>query len=414
MVSRHHAGEKAAIESAAGRPKALPVNPAGIPGELKERLQWVAWRFERRDAKWTKVPINPRTGRRADSTNPSTWGTFEEALAYSQAHQLDSVGYVFIADDPYTGTDLDDALDPETGTVAEWAIPIVGELGSFTEVSPSGTGIKILVRARMNGKRCRCVYQGNKIEIYDRDRFFALTGQMLAGMPTEIRDRQGQLDQLYSRVFGRPRINSVSAASSSNSHAASLSDEEVLRLANRAANGDKFRRLWTGDNSGHDDDDSRADCALCTMLAFYTRDRHQIDRLFRQSALLRDKWDEKRGAKTYGERTIDTALEYPQDQYQPRSVMGTLRFSANGQNTAEDGLHFTDQGNAIRLIQRHGADLRHCHPWAKWLVWDDRRWRIDDTAAVTRRAKETIACLFKEAAGNVAEINQHPEAGSDE
>jgi putative DNA primase/helicase len=411
---------KAAIESAAERPKCLPVNPDGILAELKARQQWVAWRSERRHGRWTKVPIDPHNGKRASATDPTTWATFDEALVHHRTHGLDGVGYVFIADDPYTGTDLDDALDPETGTVAEWATPILDELNSYTELSPSGTGIKCIIRAKKNGTRCKKVYQGNKVEMYDRARFFALTGQMLAGMPAEIADRQEQLDRLYTRVFewhsdkkrtkqdGRPTGKSASAASS-NSHSATLSDEDILKIANRAANGDKFRRLWAGDTSGHDDDDSRADCALCTMIAFYTRDKQQIDRLFRQSALMRNKWDERRGQTTYGQLTIDAALEYQQDHYEPRQVMGTLRFSTNGQHTAEDGPHLTDRGNAIRLVQQHGGNLRHCHPWAKWLVWDERRWRIDDTAATTRRAKETIVGLFRWAKQTVERISKHLE-----
>jgi primase-polymerase (primpol)-like protein len=412
--------DKATIESFPHRPKALPVNADGIPAELRARPQWVAWRFERRHGRWTKVPIDPKTGRAASSTDPSTWGRFEQAVAYSEAHQLDGGGFVFAPDDPYAGVDLDDAIDSETGTVAEWAIPILDKLNSYTELSPSGTGVKVIVRARKSGKRCKGMYQGRKVEVYNQHRFFALTGAVLAGMPTEIADRQQQLDQLYARVFerqsdrkhtkpdGQPTGKSASAARS-NSHPTTLSDEDILGLANRAANGDKFRRVWAGDTSGHDDDHSRADESLCTLLAYYTRDKRQIDRLFRQSGLMRDKWDSRRGSRTYGEMTIDAALDYQQDHYEPRHVMGMLRFSTNGQDTAEYGPHLTDRGNAIRLVQRHGSDLRHCHPWNKWIVWDGPRWRIDDVAVVMRFAKLTIAGLFCWAKQKVEQISKHLE-----
>lgn len=62
------------------------------------------------------------------------------------------------------------------------------------------------------------------------------------------------------------------------------------------------------------------------------------------------------------------------------------------------GLNHTDLGNAQRLVNRHGKDLRFCHPWGKWLVWDDSRWRIDDTGAVLRLAKETVRSIYAEAA----------------
>jgi len=61
-------------------------------------------------------------------------------------------------------------------------------------------------------------------------------------------------------------------------------------------------------------------------------------------------------------------------------------------------LHLTDLGNAERLVARHGADLRFCHPWARWLVWDGRRWAIDDAGEVKRRAKETVRAIYAEAA----------------
>jgi primase-polymerase (primpol)-like protein len=360
------AKSKGEIESSAQRPEALTVNPDGVPEELRARTQWVAWQYERRKEKagkwkWTKVPINPHTGRRASSTDPRTWTTFDDALAYYRAHQLAGVGFVFskptekypdLPDDPFAGVDLDDAFDSETVTVAEWAIPILDALDSYTEVSPSGTGTKTIIRARKDGERCEGYYQGHKVEVYDHGRFFALTGAVLAGMPTEIRDRQNQLDKLYGRLFGQPTKSNQKqrdkptgeriAPSNGDGHSHTLGDDEILRLANSAANADKFCRLWAGDTSGHNDDSSRADCALCTILAFYTRDEHQIDRLFRQCGLFRPKWDEPRGSRTYGERTIDTALEYQQDRYEPRKAKHTAGGSEDGQTSSsadQSGYH---------------------------------------------------------------------------
>jgi putative DNA primase/helicase len=74
-----------------------------------------------------------------------------------------------------------------------------------------------------------------------------------------------------------------------------------------------------------------------------------------------------------------------------------------------DEAHLTDRGNALRLVREHGRDLRHVHPWRKWLVWDGRRWRIDDRAAVTRRAKGTIVGLFRSARQEVQEIERELE-----
>jgi primase-polymerase (primpol)-like protein len=138
---------KAAIDFGEGRPQALPVDPLGIAEALKARPQWVGWKYVRREAKdgrwkWTKVPIDVKTGRTAKSTDPSTWTDFPTAWRYFCDHNdLDGIGYVFSPDDPFTGIDLDDCVDTESGLPLPWAKSIVDELRTYTEVSPSGTGL---------------------------------------------------------------------------------------------------------------------------------------------------------------------------------------------------------------------------------------------------------------------------------
>ncbi len=82
-----------------------------IPAELRERLQWVTWKLEN----GTKVPYNARTGRRASSTDPSTWASYAEACAAAQHRHHVGVGYVFAPDDPYVGIDLDDCRPGRAG-----------------------------------------------------------------------------------------------------------------------------------------------------------------------------------------------------------------------------------------------------------------------------------------------------------
>ncbi|MBC8356397.1 MAG: hypothetical protein H8E66_30835, partial [Planctomycetes bacterium] len=93
-----------------------------IPACLCERPQWVAWKYIERDGKPTKTPINPHTGEFAKSTDASTWGTFDEAMA-TCGHDAtySGVGFVFTADDPYCGVDLDDCRDPDSGQLKDWA-----------------------------------------------------------------------------------------------------------------------------------------------------------------------------------------------------------------------------------------------------------------------------------------------------
>ena len=146
-----------------------------IPEELRRRPQWVNWRIEIRDGEETKVPVNPHTGGRASTTEPSTWGTFDEAIAKDP----ERLGYVFSEDDPYTGIDLDKCRDPETGEIVDWATKIIEQFNAYTEISPSGTGLHIIVRGKLPGKGNR----KGKVEMYDRRRYFTMTGDVLEVSP---------------------------------------------------------------------------------------------------------------------------------------------------------------------------------------------------------------------------------------
>jgi putative DNA primase/helicase len=158
-------------------PEALRVEPDGIPTELKRRPQWVNWRYAWQDEKWTKHPYNPRTGRKASSTDLLTWSAFEDVLTAYRGGDYDGVGFIFCSGDPYAGVDLDGCRDPETGEIETWAAEIVRRLDSYTELSPSGKGVHIVARGKLpvgGGRR-------GPVEMYCQDRFFTMTGHALGG-----------------------------------------------------------------------------------------------------------------------------------------------------------------------------------------------------------------------------------------
>lgn len=143
-----------------------------FPTELVQLPQWVVWRRETRDGKPTKVPYDARTGRRAATNKPSSWCNFEEAEAGAR-NGFDGIGFVFTKEAPYCGIDLDECRDPSTGEVAEWARKIVDRFDSYTEVSPSGTGLHLIIRGELPGGGIK---RGG-VEVYDRGRYFTMTGQ---------------------------------------------------------------------------------------------------------------------------------------------------------------------------------------------------------------------------------------------
>jgi hypothetical protein len=307
---------KREIDSGAERPQGLAVVADGIPSELKARTQWVAWRYELRvdngKTKWTKIPIDAHTGLKASTTDPSTWSTFEDATTYSESNPCDGLGYVFSDGDPYCGVDLDDAFEPESGSLKRWAAKIVDAMATYMEISPSGTGLKLFLQGRKKGDKCRKALEDGEVEIYDAGRYFTLTGVKYDGSAATLQARQTQLDSLYRELFHeeeKPHTCNVTSGIAG-------SDDQVIQSASTAKNGDKFRRLWAGDKSDYDGDDSRADQALCNMLTFWVGpDPARIDRLFRASGLYRAKWDERRGEETYGAITIRTALTGTREYY---------------------------------------------------------------------------------------------------
>jgi primase-polymerase (primpol)-like protein len=194
-------------------PKTLPVVPSNIPNTLKEPDQWAAWRWEKRGGRWTKPPINPATGGYARNNDPDTWRSFETAQRRMRNDRLPGVGFMFHPDDGFAGVDLDKCRDLESGKIASWALEVVGELDSYTEISPTGTGLKIFVRGELPPGRRR----KERIEMYDRGRFFTTTGHRLKSASVSINERQEELTHLHRRVFGSEK--SPRAEKSSNEYA---------------------------------------------------------------------------------------------------------------------------------------------------------------------------------------------------
>lgn len=289
-----------------------------IPAELRDRPQWVCWRREMDETRgdWTKRPYQAkRPNKWASSTDPATWADIDTAIAAVTEHGHDGIGFVFTADDPYVGIDLDKCIDPRTGRIEEWAAGWALRFQTFTEYSPSGTGMHLIARGELPAK-------GRKhagIEVYDQGRFFTVTGHPVAGMPDTVEHRQDVLEELLAEHFPAERAKPAEPPAQP-ANDIPTDDADLLQLARGAANGQKFRLLYDhGDTSDHGGDDSAADMALCVMLAFWTgRDTARIDRLFRASGLMRDKWDRSVGGDTkYGAQTIARAIEACDDTYTP-------------------------------------------------------------------------------------------------
>ncbi|MCK9313514.1 MAG: phage/plasmid primase, P4 family, partial [Methanocorpusculum sp.] len=165
--------------------------------------------------------------------------------------------------------------------------------------------------------------------------------------------------------------------------------------------GAKFTRLYSGDTSDYGGDDSRADQALCSMLAFWTgNNAAQMDSIFRTSGLYRVKWDKKHGAQTYGEMTISRAIRGNHETYKPPEKTQTRKNKAEVKTTATittGKFSFTDLGNSERLIKKFGIDLRYCHEFKKWFIWNGKQWQEDNQGRIFFLATQTIRAMIDEA-----------------
>ena len=327
----------------------MAVKECSIPSELKKRKQWVTWKFGAENGKRSKIPINPRTGAKASVRNPETWGSFEETIGYCREHNFRGVGFVFTESDPFAGIDLDNCRNPKTKRILPWARKIIERLNSYTETSPSGKGVKIFVKGKLPGG-------GRKkggVEMYDQGRYFTVTGRLLKGTPEIIRDKAKVIKKLYVDYLGKPKEENLKARYSQLNN---LSNEEIVNSAKDAINGHKFTRLLDGNIEGYPSQ-SEADLALARMLAYWTKnDRKRIDAIFRQSGLMRAKWNEvhdRNKNRTYGDITIDKAIALAMDgendsSYPISTVTNILHSSKrNSQNTVEKILNKPDAINEL-------------------------------------------------------------------
>ena len=299
--------------------KPTPLTPIleNIPLEFKSLTQWVLWAYEHRDGKWTKVPSFRRrkteggyVSGKAKANDSNTWMTFQDTVGYFEKNQIvwAGVGLELHPDDPYSGIDIDHCRDPETGELSELAQTIASALDSYTEVSPSGTGLRIFVRGNLppGGRK----HTEHGVEMYDSGRYLTITGHKIAGYPDAPQARQDALEKLHGDLFPpKPKSASQPTSARGPSEVSDLSDTALLEQAGKAKNGAKFSSLWAGDWQGAAfSSQSEADLSLAGSLWFWTGgDAARADRLFHQSGLMREKWDTPHfsDGRTYGQATLE-------------------------------------------------------------------------------------------------------------
>jgi putative DNA primase/helicase len=371
-----------------------------LPTEMCGREQWICWREENRNGDTTKIPVDPETGNFASSTDDRTWSDLETALEYASTGRADGIGFVFTRTDPLVGIDLDKCRDPETGRPDPETKEIIQRLESYTEISPSGTGYHVLVHGELSDGRNR---RGG-IEMYYQSRFFTVTADHVDGTPTSINERQEALEAVQEAFVAEDDTDDGIDATtggrrdeSSQSQTLDLEDEVLLEKARSAGNGEKFDRLWRGNTSGYDSQ-SEADMALCCLLAFWTGgNRMQMDRLFRQSGLIRGKWDDVHHAdgSTYGEKTLERAIAATDDFYEPTTstVETSVDAAVTDSDTAstpEGGIAEPHSVGGDRVYLEEKNDLLEARIDELEQIVADQRDQIDQLTAERQQLRSIV------------------------
>lgn len=373
---------------------------SNIPDELKQLNNWCVWKFENRNGKRTKIPFNAATGEFAKSNDKSTWSSYETAV---NAEGVDGIGFFF--EPPYLGIDIDDIDDDlhrfKQGDKLDNIVSEFNEaFKSYTEVSPSGNGLHIIVKGKIPGSRRR---KGN-IEMYDSGRFFTMTGKNIG----KYKDVTEVSEQVFKTIYNKYLPDNTIKYPTTNNYQENIHNLSEIDVINEIYNSKQaklFDDLMKGNYEPYYTSHSEADMALANILAFWcAKDYSQMDSIFRQSNLYRDKWDEKRKNSTYGEQTLFKAINEVNNIYTPKQEReeNPLRYALSHIFDAEKKdkeypiRSYDDTGNADRFIDRYGHLYKHSYITNKFYIYDGQKWKVDDRGAIRKLIDEMIESIKNE------------------
>ncbi len=425
-----------------------------IPQEIKQTKRWVCYKTEIRDGYETKIPTNAISGGYASTSDPNTWASFKLALKGCVKYGFTGLGFMLGEDkrtgETYFGVDLDNHIDKVTGKkpydtseeFQEFAYIFINALNSYTEYSHSGEGVHIICKGKLpSGAR-----KSKGVEMYDYRRFFTMTGNIINNVP--IKDCEEAIKPLWEQYLNVPSNNTsnnnfnstyektpqVTAKINANGSVTfeeveqvnvtgnvKMSDYELIEKIRNSQHGNEFMRLYNGDMTAYGNDHSAADMALCKILAFWTQcDPERMDRIFRQSALIRDKWERRWGDSTYGKNTIERAISTQKDVYTPTQKVEKIVIPVKTDNGSPiqpqgDLVEFTDKndpivkikqvfknysltdtGNAERFYDYFGEFFRYDTKAKNFLFWNGKTWTYDSKIYIKKYADILIDVLKQE------------------
>jgi hypothetical protein len=292
-----------------------PENLVNIPPQLKELPNWIHWRREKTESgRDTKVPYIPGTSRHASSDDSSTWTTFEKATESVTISSDKGLGIAVngaLVEAGIVGFDLDGCYNPETGEPNSWAKEILDATNSYTEITPSGNGLRIWARGKLPEGASNRVLKldpssgfGDKvqIEIFAKKGYLTVTGDAYFEGAGNIETRDiAQLYKLCEDIQKRfpAKIESNSSSTTSTTKTGAQIERSGTTIV------DKLTLLMTGEikstkpfiielsgNKLEYHSPSEADLALYTQLAIKHGDNPElIENDFKVSPLYKGRED---------------------------------------------------------------------------------------------------------------------------
>ncbi len=436
------------------------INETAIPEVLRVRNQWIVWRAEPdkdKPGKINKTPYDAKTGEYARSTDPTTWTDYQTACNTVPMRDMTGIGYVFAEDDPYVGIDLDDCI--VDGQMLAWASVIVADLNSYTEISPSGCGVKIWVVGdkpptgiNLKGEKVPQVIKPadlpGGVEIYGKSRYFTVTGQHYPGTPDSIEYANGTLEALIS-VCKPPDIlrkTTTHTIRSTNRHAADWAEktmQDAEKMLHDAASGEYHAtRVAAGKLAGGIVAHGLicADEAIQRLYDARPPQAHAVKELKAiqdgveygiseplelpvfptdQDIVIRDtighcpKCDTKiqrskhlyRGTAEKGWYCPQCKhpMIWPYDAYTPTTQTDLHRKPTDAHEPVEQGdenlptYNTTDAGNGERFAAQHRGNARYVAKANQWILWTGKTWQRDECNIASQLALKTARSILAEA-----------------
>ena len=331
-----------------------PINLENIPTELKPLKQWVCWKKE------DKCPVNPKSGRNASSDKPTTWGAVDQAFSRFESQKggkLGGIGFVFSENDPFVGIDADHCRDKETGEINQAVKDELLKLGTYCEISPSGTGIHAIVKGKLPGDGLG-PKKGRLFEMYDKGRYFTFTGQWLGEFGGDIQDRQEEVLSLYKRMAGGNGPDTTKTPVSS-----------IL--------------------AGVPENTRNISCASVAGKFFY--EGHDNEEVLEMCL----EWNRKNSPPLDEKEIIKTVASISRKHARRQAEIEEMMVSSGlDHRKVIDALYSNEDGDA-RLFQALYRDkFIYDHGGAQWAQWTGHYWKDDETEQAYK-AIETVIDLYR-------------------